>query len=162
MGKRYDYIVLDGTNATLDSSEEELTWLTGDYLFKQYKNQDDIFLSLYTCQFIGTYITEHLTSTMYSGEVLCNIRGQNINSTNSENLLSIVNTLDDQTNLRISNATAYVDKPLRIKFGGKLTEITIKIRHQGEFLNFGTVADNVNKSYCKFVLKVEYEGDDGV
>jgi len=162
MGKRYDYIVLDGTNATLQNTNKEITWLIGDYLFKQYKNQDDIFLSLCSCQFIGTYTTAHLTSTMYSGEVLCNIRGQNINSTNSENLLSIVNTLDDETNLRISNATAYVETPLRLKFGSKFGEITLKIRHQGQFLDFGAVADNVNKSYCKFVLKVEYEGDDGV
>ena len=56
--ERFDYIVLDGINSTWDGTTYKANWDIGDYMFKQYKDDDEVFISLHSCDFTVPEQTE--------------------------------------------------------------------------------------------------------
>ncbi len=159
--ERVNYIVLDGANAILSADANHLKWNIADHYFIDYKNEDDVYITMINAVFAGAYSTSHDTSQMYSSEVFCDLIPYNSTHSNNENLLKIVDSLDDDIN-KIVSSGYHNSSTMKVKVGNKFHSIEIYVRSHGDLLDFTTVDDNVSKDYCKFVLKVEYKNSSGL
>jgi len=151
------YIVLDGNNATLTDNDTALYWNIPDYYFKNMKDsQDKIKLSLVACMF------NVATSTLFtvdndSCEILTDLPLNNSMNTNSLNTLAYVDatvTFNSPNDIIVNNQTS-IDTPLHLEVS-KFTSIKIQIKKQNVVCNFTAVANQVDKSYCKFILNLQY------
>jgi hypothetical protein len=84
--ERVDYIVLDGINSTWDSTTYKANWDIGDYMFKQYKDDDEVFISLHSCDFTAS--VEYPSSSVIE-VYMSDVSIKNQENTNREDVLSI-------------------------------------------------------------------------
>lgn len=159
--RRYDYITLDGASSTLTNTNY-LTWNIPDYYFRSYKNQDTLYLTLVDCQFIGFYPTNHLNSYMFSAEILADIRAYNSVNSSSNNLLRLFNVVPDENLNYITGSNDNKNDALRLNIGSKFSNISLSIRYYGDLLNFTAINNQVDKSHCKFIFRVDYEADENI
>ena len=143
--ERVDYIVLDGLNSTYASNWA--SWNIGDYMFKQYQDDDEVFISLHSCDFTAS--VEYPSSSVLE-VYISDVEIKNQENTNREDLLSI------REGTILLRSTVYyispknnngVDMKLNVQ---KFYKIKLSARYHGAFINI----DEFQK--FMFVLKVEY------
>jgi hypothetical protein len=145
------YIVLDGNESTLIDNYY-LKWQIPSYYFKNIENKDDVFMTLISCQFNGVFATAH-NDNIKTAEVICDVPFQNYSNTNNNNVLAIVQTSTD--NIADSTSCDLIQEKIMYKIN-QFNDITISVLNQGEYLDWTTVGADVNKDFCKFILKLDY------
>ncbi len=146
--ERVDYIILDGLNSTWNATTSTASWIIGDYMFKQYEEDDEIFINLHSCDFTAS--VEYPSSSVlevYMGDV--SIKNQE--NTNREDLLSIrEGTILSRSNVYYISPKNNngVDMMLNVN---KFYKINLSVKYHGALINI----DEYQK--FMFVLKVSYK-----
>lgn len=150
------YIVLDGNNATLADNDTSLYWTIPDHYFKNMKDpQGKVNLSLVSAIFTCSTTTLFTVDTE-SCEILTDLQLSNSMNTNSVNTLGFIDgsitpgTPDIIVNRRTANESK-IDLEV-----SKFTSIKIQIKKQNVLCFFTAIDDTVDKSYCKFILNLQY------
>jgi len=150
------YIVLDGNNATLTDNDTALYWNIPDHYFKNMKDsQGKINLSLVSAIFSCSNSTVFAIDNE-SCEILTDLQLSNSMNTNSVNTLGFIDgsitpgTPDIIVNRRTANESK-IDLEV-----SKFTSIKIQIKKQNVLCFFTAIDDTVDKSYCKFILNLQY------
>lgn len=150
------FLVLDGTQATLNANETHMTWQIPQYYFQDFDvHKQDLFMSLVQCQFIGLG-DSGLSHLMGTAEIYIDKYPTNSINTNGDNLLSIVDVVYTGANGAVSCVVSEKN-PMYYKFN-PFNDITISVSyHQGGLLSFGNAgAGEIDKDFAKFVFKLDY------
>ena len=144
--ERVDYIVLDKTQATYASNWA--SWDIGDYMFKQYEDDDEVFISLHSAGF-GAIVTN--PTTVFSEVLIDNVEVKNQENSNRENILAL-----QESNVFLRSSVYYLSA--KNKFDGdmklnvqKFYKIKLAIRYQSALVDF------ISTTRYSFILKVEYK-----
>ncbi len=150
-----DYIYLDGGNAQLQENSY-LYWQIPPHYFKNYKNpNDEIHISLISASYNGAYAVNHGANIFSTSEILCNLNTSNLTSTNSQIKQLALCVVDCDTTGQSCSCNSLI-LPVPIYKTGRFNDIVLAILFQGELLDFNTENTEINKDYCKFMLKVDY------
>mmetsp|Transcript_27031 Transcript_27031/g.35070 ORF Transcript_27031/g.35070 Transcript_27031/m.35070 type:complete len:150 (+) Transcript_27031:17-466(+) len=143
--ERVDYIVLDAENAIY--ADNGGSWDVPDYMFKQYEKDDEIFISLHSCDYVFTHTTPTSSNSVIMIDMV-NIKNQE--NTNNENILAI-----NDNNILLRNNVYYLssnnNKGHDIKLNvSKFYKVKLGVFYLGAQMDF-------NDRDYKFILKVSYE-----
>jgi hypothetical protein len=155
-----DYIYLDGGNATL--TDGYLKWYIPAHYFKNYKANDDVYISLVNASFIGKHETQH-DLIMSTAEILCdlNINANYVGTDGRLKQLALCTIDLDQAEQTITCNTICTPSP--VYRTGVFNDVTLAILYQGDILDFTTVLNvatdgtDIDKGYCKFLLRIDYK-----
>lgn len=154
--ERYTNIMLDGRNATLSADGTEMTWNTPEYYFKDVSEKDDIYLSLMHAQYLGVDAGMNTWAGVQSEVLLKSSKLSNTTNTSNDVIIGMFDNAVDPTvginTVQSTNKNYVKDMHMKIQ---KFNEITLCVRHQGDYLDFTTNANGINKDYNKFYIQLK-------
>jgi len=143
--ERFDYIVLDAENAIY--ADNFASWDVADYMFKQFEKEDEIFISLHSCD----YTIPLTTPTTHNTKILIDyVELINQESTNREDILSIVNN-----NILFRTPTYYISPNNNGHTHNNLN--TSKFYKIKLSVSYDNSSVDISNSYYAFILKVSYK-----
>lgn len=150
----YTNILLDGIDADLSADGYTFTWNTPQHYFKDIiTDEDDIYISLYHCQYMGVVDPLKTWPITQTEILLTNQNLQNTTNTNKDNTIGMYDNIINATNKTVTGTRENHIRDMRFKIG-KFNEISIKIRLQGDLLDFSALGNGVSQNFCKFYIQL--------
>ena len=143
--ERFDYIILDSVNASYASNWA--SWDVPDYMFKQYEKDDEIFISLHSCEYSAVVTNPSSSNSLI---LVDGLDLKNQESSNRSNLLSIRDsTLFERASTYYisSNNNNSHDMTLNVS---KFYKIKLQVIYEG-------IEVDIENTQYAFILKVSYK-----
>ena len=160
------YIILDGSNASLSTDGNNMTWQLNDDFFKKLESDERFMFQLVSAQFLGNLLGL-ISAYKMNSEIYANIKSFNVSETlktNGYSLIGVVDSyinsvtfVDELSNTYTYNTVSEVERQYNhpVYITNKFNEISIFINFNNNMLDFRNIADiGLNKKLCKFMFKL--------